>query len=120
MSKRGSSSASGRTQFTVRAMRPRAAPSVLLRLDGYVGAASASRTETARCWPTVAARLHVHLRPQRTRRPAFGASDGLEAGESPTRSVIGVASRRRCVTTPPQGEGQRSPEGDGVAKVTPG
>jgi hypothetical protein len=86
-SMRGSSSASRPTQFTVRAMRPRAAPSVLLRLDGYVGAASASRTETARSWPTVAARLHMHLQPQRTRRPAFGASDGLEAGASPTRSV---------------------------------
>jgi len=40
MSKRGSTPASRPTPFTVQAMRPRAAPSVLLQTDGYAGAAS--------------------------------------------------------------------------------
>jgi hypothetical protein len=40
MSKRGSTPASRPTPFTVQAMRPRAAPSVLLRPDGYADAAS--------------------------------------------------------------------------------
>jgi hypothetical protein len=36
----------------------------------------ASRPDTANAWPVVVARLHMHLGPRRTRRPAFGASDG--------------------------------------------
>ena len=36
----------------------------------------ASRPDTATAWPVVVARVHMHLGPRRTRRPAFGASDG--------------------------------------------
>jgi hypothetical protein len=64
----------------------------------------ASRPDTANAWPVVVARLHMHLGPQRTRRPAFGASDGpgkdafglgpvgQEAAGLPAHSLLGMQS----------------------------
>ena len=72
MSKRGSTSAWRPTRFTVQAMQPPKGRH-LHPLDWINTPARrlASRPDTANAWPVVVAQLHMHLGPQRTRRPGF-------------------------------------------------
>ena len=91
MSKRGSTSASHRTPFTVQAMHPPKGRH-LHPFDWIDTPARllASRPDTANAWPVVVAQLHMHLGPRRTRRPALRRL--AWAGETAKRSLSGAVS----------------------------
>jgi hypothetical protein len=74
MTTRGSTSASRPTRFTVHGASNAPPKSRHLHPFDWIDTPArllASRPDTANAWPVVVARLHMHLGPQRTRRPAF-------------------------------------------------
>jgi len=85
MSKRGSTSASHRTPFPVQAMHPPKGRH--LHPFNWIDTSArllASRPDTATAWPVVVARLHMHLGPQRTSRPALRRVRWAGATAKPT------------------------------------